>query len=164
METHTETTKAKRDTEASGANGALVSAPAQAAAHAIAAPAAAPRKGKKGYLVVASLAGALGLAFGVYFVMTAGKQTTDDAQVSADVVPVGLRVGGLVTKVFVKENQLVKLGEPLAEESTTPTTSPARSRPRRSWRRPTRRRRRPTRRCRWWRPRRAEGWRARARW
>ncbi len=40
-----------------------------------------------------------------------GKESTDDAQVDADVVPLGLRVGGQVLKVAVSENQQVKQGD-----------------------------------------------------
>jgi membrane fusion protein (multidrug efflux system) len=74
-----------------------------------------PKKGRRGYLIVAGLAAAIGLGVGAYMFLTAGEESTDDAQVSADVVPIGLRVGGLVTKVFVQDNQLVKKGDPLAE-------------------------------------------------
>jgi membrane fusion protein (multidrug efflux system) len=91
-------------------NGAATTAPAARPA-----PAPPPAKGRRGYLIVLGIATVIGGGIGGYKLLTAGEQTTDDAQVSADVVPVGLRVGGLVTKVFVKENQLVKAGDPLAE-------------------------------------------------
>ncbi len=95
----------------SGANGAAVTAPRETQPE----PPAPAKKGKRGYLIVAAIASIGGLAFGTYTLLTAGKESTDDAQVGADVVPVGLRVSGLVTKVFVTENQLVKAGDPLAE-------------------------------------------------
>ena len=41
---------------------------------------------------------------------TAGRETTDDAQVDAHVTPVAARVGGTVTEVSVKENQQVESG------------------------------------------------------
>jgi len=109
MEPQTEAKK--RDSEG-GSNGVSLSA-AVVPVTPQAAPAA--KKGRRGYLIVFAIAAVGGLAYGGYALATAGHQSTDDAQVSADVVPVGLRVGGLVTKVFVKENQLVKLGDPLAE-------------------------------------------------
>lgn len=49
---------------------------------------------------------------------TAGKESTDDAQVDADVLPVAGRVGGMVAKVLVKDHQLVKAGQPLFELDT----------------------------------------------
>lgn len=108
----TQVTTEKRAPEGKSVNGAGASAPADRLAESVAPP---QKKGRKGYLAVGGVAALLGIAGGVYVLLTAGRQNTDDAQVSADVVPVGLRVGGLVTKVFIKENQLVKQGDPLAE-------------------------------------------------
>jgi membrane fusion protein (multidrug efflux system) len=78
-------------------------------------PSVPPKNRRRGYLIVGGVAAVLGLVGGGYILLTAGQENTDDAQVGADVVPVGLRVGGLVTKVFVRENQLVKQGDALAE-------------------------------------------------
>src|SRR5690349_15400389 len=47
---------------------------------------------------------------GVWLWATAGRETTDDAQVDAHVTPVAARVGGTVTSVPVKENQQVEAG------------------------------------------------------
>ena len=47
--------------------------------------------------------------------MTAGRETTDDAQVDAPVTPVSARVGGTVVRVPVKDNQRVDAGEILVE-------------------------------------------------
>jgi membrane fusion protein (multidrug efflux system) len=47
--------------------------------------------------------------------MTAGRETTDDAQVDAPVTPVSARVGGTVIRVPVKDNQRVDAGEVLVE-------------------------------------------------
>jgi membrane fusion protein (multidrug efflux system) len=44
-----------------------------------------------------------------------GKESTDDAQVDADVVPVSARVSGVVAHVLVVDNQVVKKGDPLVE-------------------------------------------------
>lgn len=77
-----------------------------------------PRKAKKAYLILGAVAV---LIAGVWFVhrwWTAGKQTTDDAQVEADVVPVAARVGGVVKTAFVRDNQLVKPGDKLFELDT----------------------------------------------
>jgi membrane fusion protein (multidrug efflux system) len=50
-----------------------------------------------------------------YTLATAGQESTDDAQVEADVVPLAARAAGLVLKVDVFENQAVKKGEVLLE-------------------------------------------------
>src|SRR5262249_43376613 len=47
--------------------------------------------------------------------LVAGKESTDDAQVDADVVPVAARVAGAVGKVSVKDNQPGKKGDLLVE-------------------------------------------------
>jgi len=124
MEAQTEAKK--RDPEGPGRNGVAAAGAAAAASDASgpnatsatsATSAAAPpaKKGRRGYVIVGSIV-ALGAAlYGAVAVITAGHESTDDAQVSADVVPVGLRVSGLITKVYVQENQLVKQGDPLAE-------------------------------------------------
>ena len=50
-----------------------------------------------------------------WYALHAGQEATDDAQVEADVVAVPSRIGGVVQKVFVGENQEVKEGDPIAE-------------------------------------------------
>jgi membrane fusion protein (multidrug efflux system) len=106
-------TKSKRESEAASvANGSADAADATTPDPQAAPP---PKKGRRGYLIVAGVAAVLAIGIGGYILLTAGEESTDDAQVSADVVPVGLRVGGLVTKVFIQDNQLVKKGDPLAE-------------------------------------------------
>ena len=50
------------------------------------------------------------LAASVWLWATAGRETTDDAQVDAHVTPVAARVGGTVVSVPVKENQEVEAG------------------------------------------------------
>src|SRR5580658_2607063 len=79
------------------------------------APAVAPKSASRRYLMVGAVALALALGVGVYMLLTAGKESTDDAQVSADLVPVGTRVSGQVTVVHIQENQLVKKGDPIAD-------------------------------------------------
>ena len=46
----------------------------------------------------------------VWLWATAGRETTDDAQVDAHVTPIATRVGGMVAEVPVKENQQVEAG------------------------------------------------------
>ena len=55
------------------------------------------------------------LAAGIWYWATAGRETTDDAQVDAHVTQVAARVGGVITKVNVEDNQLVEAGTALVE-------------------------------------------------
>ncbi len=54
------------------------------------------------------------LAVSAWLWATAGRQTTDDAQVEAHVTPIAARVGGTVIDVPVKENQQLEAGTVLA--------------------------------------------------
>jgi membrane fusion protein (multidrug efflux system) len=54
------------------------------------------------------------LATSAWLWATAGRETTDDAQVDAHVTPIAARVGGTVLEVRVKENQQVEAGTLLA--------------------------------------------------
>jgi membrane fusion protein (multidrug efflux system) len=55
------------------------------------------------------------LGLGGWLWATAGRETTDDAQVDAHVTPIAARVGGTVLKVSVTENQEVEAGTVLVE-------------------------------------------------
>ena len=57
--------------------------------------------------------GAVGL--GMWFWLTAGRESTDDAQVDAPVTQIAARVGGTITKVAVSDNQRVEAGDVLVE-------------------------------------------------
>ena len=50
------------------------------------------------------------VATGGWLYATAGRESTDDAQVDAHVTPIAVRVGGTVTEVRVKENQEIEAG------------------------------------------------------
>jgi membrane fusion protein (multidrug efflux system) len=81
-----------------------------------AAPPEAPKPGsRRPFAILAGVVTLMGGSIGGYAVMTANEEATDDAQVEADVVAVGARVGGQVLKVPVKENTFVKKGELLLE-------------------------------------------------
>ncbi len=62
---------------------------------------------------------AVGLAIGVYLLLTAGRVSTDDAQVDADVTPLGARVSGQVARTLVSDYQVVQLGQVLIELDAT---------------------------------------------
>src|SRR3954470_8306394 len=92
--------------------------PLTTAAPAVVVPAnaEAPAKRKRRPFVILGVIAVLALAIiGVYTTMTAGRENTDDAQIAADVVPIGTRVAGAIARVHVKENQLVKRGDLLIE-------------------------------------------------
>jgi membrane fusion protein (multidrug efflux system) len=67
------------------------------------------------YLVLAAVVGVAALAYGVVAWLSAGKETTDDAQVEADALTVSARVGGVVLHVLASDNQAVKKGQLLVE-------------------------------------------------
>jgi len=74
---------------------------------------AARRSPKKALLI---LGGVLAIALsstGAYSWSTRGQETTDDAQIDTDVVPLGARVGGTLAEVFVRDNQEVNKGDPI---------------------------------------------------
>jgi membrane fusion protein (multidrug efflux system) len=73
------------------------------------------KKANRLYLIVGIAVVVLLLGYGVYALMTSGKQATDDAQISADVVPLASRVAGQVVALHVSENQPVHRGDLIAE-------------------------------------------------
>ncbi len=78
-------------------------------------PAAAPSRRRKSGAILAAVAAVILLVLGIYWMATAGEESTDDAQVAADVVPVATRVAGQVARVLVHEDQVVKKDQVLAE-------------------------------------------------
>ena len=77
--------------------------------------AAPPRSRRRPFLILGMVAVAVLGGIAIYNVATAGREGTDDAQVSADMVPVGTRVAGAVARVSIHENQQVKKGDLLVE-------------------------------------------------
>jgi membrane fusion protein, multidrug efflux system len=63
---------------------------------------------------------ALSAAGGTYVALTRGIESTDNAQVDADLVAVPARVAGVVTRVHFQENQRVNEGDLLAELDDLP--------------------------------------------
>jgi membrane fusion protein (multidrug efflux system) len=78
-------------------------------------PVIAPRRAKRMYMILAIVVVLILVAYGAFALVGSGKETTDDAQVSADVVSVASRIPGQVVAVHVKENQPVQRGALLAE-------------------------------------------------
>jgi membrane fusion protein, multidrug efflux system len=81
--------------------------------------AAHPRDARRPFMVLAALAVVVAAVIGGYLAMTAGKESTDDAQLAADIVPVAARVSGQVARVLLKDNEQVKFGQPILEIDST---------------------------------------------
>jgi len=73
------------------------------------------RRAKKAYLILGVVAAVVAAAWLAHRWWTKGKQSTDDAQIEADVVPISARTGGVVKTVKVHDNELVKAGDVLFE-------------------------------------------------
>jgi len=78
-------------------------------------PAIEPKRAKRLYYIIGIAAAVLVIGYAIYALVTSGKETTDDAQVAADVVPVAARIAGQVVNVCMHENQQVHRGDVLAE-------------------------------------------------
>ncbi|MCU1347440.1 MAG: emrA1 [Acidobacteria bacterium] len=78
-------------------------------------PAIEPGKAKRLYVILGGAILVLLLGYAVYSFLTAGKETTDDAQIAADVVPVAARIAGQVVNVTIHENEPVRKGQLIAE-------------------------------------------------
>ncbi len=70
---------------------------------------------KRPRVIALGVLAAAGVIIAGYYAASSGRESTDDAQVEADVVSVPARVGGLVTKVNFSDNQPVKAGDVLVE-------------------------------------------------
>lgn len=60
-------------------------------------------------LVIAAIGGLL------YWLHARHFEDTDDAQIDGNLSPIGTRVDGTVVKVYVQNNQMVKVGDPLVD-------------------------------------------------
>jgi membrane fusion protein (multidrug efflux system) len=74
-----------------------------------------PARKRRPFVILAVIALVALVAVGGYALMTMGRESTDDGQVAADMVPVSARVGAAVLSVHVHENQPVKRGDLLIE-------------------------------------------------
>ncbi len=78
------------------------------------APTASKRRTRP-YAILATIVALGAVAYGVISWTTRGRESTDDAQVDADVVTVSARTGGAVLRVNVSDNQQVRRGDVLVE-------------------------------------------------
>ena len=72
-------------------------------------------RGRRPFMILGAVVAVAVAIFGGYSLMTAGRESTDDAQVAADVVPVSARVGGVVARTAIHDNQTVRRGDLLVE-------------------------------------------------
>src|ERR1017187_8126094 len=75
----------------------------------------APKRGKKPFLILGGMIAVFAAATGIYLLATANQESTDDAQVEADVVPIAARASGQIAKRLVEDNQRVKKGDVLIQ-------------------------------------------------
>jgi membrane fusion protein (multidrug efflux system) len=73
------------------------------------------RRAKNAYAILGVVAAIVAAAWLGHRWWAHGKQSTDDAQVEADVVPIAPRVGGVIQLARVHDNQVVKAGDVLFE-------------------------------------------------
>ncbi len=74
----------------------------------------AEKKGRgKAWLIFGLFVLVLGVGAAAYLHFTAGRETTDDAQIDGHIHPVSPRVTGTVVKLLVRDNQRVKAGDVL---------------------------------------------------
>jgi membrane fusion protein (multidrug efflux system) len=78
-------------------------------------PAPAQRNPRRAFAVLGAAVLAALSGVGVYLFATRNEESTDDAQVDADVIPIAPRVGGSVVRVDAHDNERVKAGQVLFE-------------------------------------------------
>ncbi len=72
--------------------------------------------GRKRALLIFAAVVLIAAVGGVSFWMHARQfEDTDDAQVDANLSPIGTRIDGTIIKVYVQNNQVVKIGDPLVD-------------------------------------------------
>lgn len=87
------------------------------------------RRPRQAFVVLIALTLIVLGGLGAYAWYTSGQEATDDALVEADVVAVTSRANGLVTRLHVSDNQVVRKGDLLAElDSADFTTRVAQAR------------------------------------
>jgi len=105
---------ARNQKSVSGSADGASTAPAPVAA-APAPVAVKPARSRRPFVILGVVLVLALIGVGVFRHLTAGQESTDDAQIAADTVPVATRVAGIVARVAVKEDQLVKKGDLIAQ-------------------------------------------------
>jgi membrane fusion protein, multidrug efflux system len=77
------------------------------------------RASKRPFVIVGLVILVGTLAIVVYVMRTRGQESTDDAQLEADVVTISVRVPGLVVAVPAEDNHRIKKGELIAQIDDT---------------------------------------------
>ena len=72
-----------------------------------------PKKKRRAPLVAGLVVLLVGGGLGARAFLLRGEETTDDAQVEADVVAVAPRIGGTIAEVLVSSDTVVEAGQPL---------------------------------------------------
>ena len=71
---------------------------------------------KPGYIVAMAVVALVAVVLGLrYYLYAASHESTDDAFIDAHIVEISPKVSGYILKVYVKDNQVVKEGDLLAE-------------------------------------------------
>jgi membrane fusion protein (multidrug efflux system) len=78
-------------------------------------PVLSPARARRMYFIIGGVVLLLLILFGIFELVTSGEESTDDAQVAADVVPLAARIPGQIAAVYVHENQLVHKGDLIAD-------------------------------------------------
>jgi len=86
-------------------------APSPEPLHAPPAPLPPPTGRRRLVGIAAAIIAAAAATYGVHAYLTRFDESTDDAQVESDVVPLAPRVAGQVARVMVQENQAVRQGD-----------------------------------------------------
>ena len=65
--------------------------------------------------IIVGVLGAVVLALAINWLVSHGKETTDDANIEAHVIPIAPKVSGYITALTINDNQHVKKGDVLVE-------------------------------------------------
>jgi membrane fusion protein (multidrug efflux system) len=69
-------------------------------------------KGKR-LIIIGGILGISAIVGGVYYAKSMGFETTDNAQLDADIIPVRTSISGYVKEIRFKDHQNVKKGDTL---------------------------------------------------
>lgn len=74
-----------------------------------------PRGRRRAFTIFFLVLIVLAIAGSLYWLHARQFESTDDAQVDAHLNPISSRIDGMITRVYVDDNQVVKTGDPLAD-------------------------------------------------